>query len=342
MDLSPDARAILLLTTPFPEDGPDGPRPLARAEYGRLARRLLAHRARPEDLLGPAADELQGRLDADRDPRVDRPRLERLLDRGGDLDRALGRWRGQAIGVATRADADYPQRLKQRLGHASPAVLFHCGNPALLHAGGLAVVGSRRAADDVLGYARHIGTLAAGAACPIVSGAARGVDRTAMDGALHRGGPAAGILPHGLAGSWWLRSPAYRAALAAGNLCLCSAYAPEAGWETWRAMERNRLIYALADAALVVQSDLHAGGTWAGASKQIRTLRDVPVFVRGAGPPSAGLDGLRELGAGRWPEPADAAGLAATLRGIRAGDGLRAAERVRAAVPSERGPKGAW
>ena len=34
-------------------------------------------------------------------------------------------------------------------------------------------------------------------------------------------------------------------------------------------MQRNKLIYALADAALVVNSDYEKGGTWAGAVEQL-------------------------------------------------------------------------
>ena len=252
------------------------------------------------------------------------------------------------------------------MGHGAPPALFHCGNPALLDGGGLAVVGSRRAEADVTGYASHIGELAAGAVCTVVSGGARGVDRSAMDGALHRAGPVAGILPQGLEGLWWARVAKYREALAAGNLCLCSPWDPAAGWQAWRAMERNHLIYALSDAALVVQSDAGRGGTWAGAREQILKLRHVPVFVRAAGRPSAGLDALRKLGAGLWSEPADSGGFADTMRTIQAadGNGARCLEpeagrtpdlfetvdkpRIKsrfgpdAAIPSERPSKGGW
>jgi DNA processing protein len=45
-------------------------------------------------------------------------------------------------------------------------------------------------------------------------------------------------------------------------------------------MQRNKLIYALADTSLVVSSDFNKGGTWAGAGEQLDKLKFVPVFIR--------------------------------------------------------------
>jgi len=70
-------------------------------------------------------------------------------------------------------------------------------------------------------------------------------------------------------------------------------------------MQRNKLIYALADASLVVSSDKNKGGTWAGATEQLDKLKFVPVYVRSTGEPSTGLDALRVKGALPWPNPQD-------------------------------------
>jgi predicted Rossmann fold nucleotide-binding protein DprA/Smf involved in DNA uptake len=79
-------------------------------------------------------------------------------------------------------------------------------------------------------------------------------------------------------------------------------------------MQRNKLVYALADAALVVNADLDRGGTWAGATEQLDKLRLVPVYVRSTGEPAPGLEALQRRGALPWPDPADADGLDAALR----------------------------
>lgn len=70
-------------------------------------------------------------------------------------------------------------------------------------------------------------------------------------------------------------------------------------------MQRNKLIYALAEAALVVSSDLEKGGTWSGATEQLDKFRFVPVYVRSTGEKSEGLDALQKKGALPWPNPQD-------------------------------------
>ncbi|MFH0726152.1 MAG: hypothetical protein V2B19_07360 [Pseudomonadota bacterium] len=76
---------------------------------------------------------------------------------------------------------------------------------------------------------------------------------------------------------------------------------------------RYLLIYALADAALVVSSDYKKGGTWTGAAEQLDKLRLVPVYVRSNGETGKGLDGLRHKGALLWPNPETPGALAEML-----------------------------
>ena len=86
---------------------------------------------------------------------------------------------------------------------------------------------------------------------------------------------------------------------------LISPYDPAAGFNVGHAMQRNKLIYALADAALVVSSDYGKGGTWTGAVEQLEKLSFVPVYVRSRGETGMqGLEALRQKGALSWPDPA--------------------------------------
>ena len=63
-----------------------------------------------------------------------------------------------------------------------------------------------------------------------------------------------------------IRSAENRSALESGNLLLLTPYSPKAPFSVGAAMGRNRLIYTLADYAMVVASDVETGGTWAGAT----------------------------------------------------------------------------
>ncbi len=298
MSLSPNTQAILLLTAPLIA-GRSVPSAdlLTFSEYRRLARFLHENKRQPSDLLTQDAE----RLIAECSPLIKTDRLKRLLERGFLLSQAIERWQARAIWVVSRADDNYPMRLKKHLKGDAPPVLYGCGDAAILDTGGLAVVGSRHVDDTLVKYTESIGRLAAAARCTIVSGGARGIDQAAMRGALEAGGKVTGILADSLERTAMNRE--HRNLLIEGQLVLISPYDPSAGFNVGHAMQRNKLIYAFSDAALVVSSDYEKGGTWAGAVEQLEKLRLVPVYVRKPGEGSRGLEALRKKGALSWPDP---------------------------------------
>lgn len=297
--LSPNTQAILLLTAPLLAGRGSGtPDLLSLSEYKRLARHLRNIQQQPGDFLSPGADALLRTCT----PVIDATRLQRLLDRGFLLAQVVERWQQHAIWVLSRADSAYPRRIKARMREDAPPVLYGCGNIANLETGGLAVVGSRHVDEDLIQYTLEVGRGAAQFRWTVVSGGARGVDQAAMQGALEAGGAVTGVLADSLEKASLNR--ANREALLQGALVLTSPYDPSAGFNVGHAMQRNKLIYALAEAALVVRSDLNKGGTWAGAVEQLDKLRFVPIYVRATGESSAGLEALRARGARPWPEPA--------------------------------------
>ncbi len=307
-ELSANTQAVLLLTAPLLVGRSGGESPLSAGDYGRLALRLRELQRQPAELLTEQRDEILGECRAV----VDEPRVRRLLGRGFLLSQAVERWRSRSIWVMSRADAAYPRRLKTRMGWAAPSVLYGCGDVSLFERGGLAVVGSREVDASLISYTEEIGKLVAQAGQTVVSGGARGVDQAAMRGAVESGGSAVGMLADSLEQVALRRE--HREALMERRLLLTSPYDPSAGFNAGHAMQRNKLIYALADAALVVNSDVNKGGTWAGAIEQLEKLRFVKVYVRSTGEPARGLEALQRHGAAPWPNPRDAEGLAKALR----------------------------
>ena len=294
---SPNTQAILLLSAPLIAGGKRHEAPiLTPSEYRSLAARLRHLDAEPQDLLAPGTD---GLIEECGDA-VDSRRLKTLLGRGFLLAQAIDRWAESAIWVISRADGDYPKRLKQRLKHDSPAVLYGCGDCSMLDAQGLAIVGSRDVDEPLLEYSRCVASQVANAGGAVVSGGARGVDRAAMNGALESGGVVAGVLAGDLERAVVHRE--HRDLIVDSRLVLVSPYDPSARFNVGHAMQRNKTIYALADAALIVDATVDSGGTWAGAVEQLRKY-PTPVYVRSTGVPSAGLDALRERGAMQWPNP---------------------------------------
>jgi predicted Rossmann fold nucleotide-binding protein DprA/Smf involved in DNA uptake len=130
----------------------------------------------------------------------------------------------------------------------------------------------------------------------IVSGGARGIDEAAMQGALAQEGTGIGVLADSLLRA--ATSAKYRKALMANNLVLISPFNPEAGFDVGNAMSRNKYIYCLADAAVVVSSSKNKGGTWNGAIEDLKQ-RWVPLWVKQSSDPSSGNAELVRQG-GRW------------------------------------------
>ena len=306
--LSTNSQAILLLTTPLIVGrNSSGGELLSPGEYNRLARILRDHKRQPSDLLGPDSNRV---LDECRNV-FDVKRLTRLLDRGFLLSQAVDHWYTRAIWVISRADTELSQKWKARLKEDVPPILYGCGDLQLLDSKGFAVVGSREVDDALLMYASNVGRLTAIAGRSLISGGARGIDQAAMRDALSENKTAVGVLADSLERAALARD--HREALMDKRLALISPYDPAAGFNVGHAMQRNKLIYALADAALVVNSDFNKGGTWAGAIEQLEKYNCGPIFVRTGDKVGKGNSALLRKGAQSWSDPIDARGFEAAI-----------------------------
>ncbi len=132
----------------------------------------------------------------------------------------------------------------------------------------------------------------------LYSGGARGVDTLSMESALEARGTAVGVL----ADSLEKQVKSRKEALSRGDLCLVTPYSPNAGFSVGAAMGRNRLIYCLADYAIVVASDAETGGTWAGATETLKN-KWIPVFVLEHNQMPDGNKLLLQKGALPFPHP---------------------------------------
>lgn len=272
--LSDDAIAIVLAASHLGIIRGSGAEPLGPAQWQGVAEALHHADLTPAWLLGRDAAELRGTLDW---TESQAERVALLMERAGNIGFELERLAQRGIWVVTRSDPDYPRRLASRLKGKRPPVLFGVGPRALLDAGGVAVVGSRNVDEAGGEFARLVGDRASQSGLNVVSGGARGVDRLAMEGALRAEGTAVGVLSDSL--EKWLKDPELRGWIAAGNLTLATPFKPDSGFQASNAMARNKVIYCLADHAVVVASDRDKGGTWAGAKENLGADW-VPLFVR--------------------------------------------------------------
>jgi predicted Rossmann fold nucleotide-binding protein DprA/Smf involved in DNA uptake len=271
--------------------------PFTLSEWNKLARQVYdSPLQRPAALQGRTAADLARELAI---PPDDAECVVRLLDRSGRLALELEGLFSRGLWAVTRMDERYPKKLRDTLKHQAPTVLFGAGDSQLLSRGGIAVIGSRNIDEAGTAFAQEVGRKAAAAQAPVVSGGARGTDRLAMGAALEAGGKAFGVLADSLERT--VRQPDLRQLLLDGQLVLLTPYAPTAGFSVGGAMGRNKVIYGLADFAVVVSSDFQTGGTWAGAVEALKAGW-CPVFARDGVNVPKGNHELLNLGAAPLPE----------------------------------------
>lgn len=159
----------------------------------------------------------------------------------------------------TRVSPDYPNRLRQTLGVDCPGCLWAKGDLTLLKKPAISLVGSRDLNERNMSFAEEVGRQAALQGYVLVSGNARGADRTAQEACLENGGQVICVVADRLESQPLQRNVLYLA---------------EDGFDmpfsAQRALSRNRVIHCLSSRVLVAQCAYGKGGTWDGATKNLR------------------------------------------------------------------------
>lgn len=193
--------------------------------------------------------------------------------------------RGEKLGCTpiSRVSGTYPQILKERLGLAAPGCLWAKGDLSILDTPMIALVGSRDLNPVNQEFAAEVGRQAALQGYTLVSGNARGADRTAQNACLKAGGRVISVVADSLAQKT-LQS----------RILYISEEDFDQEFSAHRALSRNRIIHALGEKTFVAQSAYQMGGTWDGTVKNLR-FGWSPVFVFADGSPAAEL--LCQMGA---------------------------------------------
>lgn len=261
--MKPNAEAITIFCSHLCVG--EGVSPLEPKEWSALAQRLMAEKLQPADLLEFGREDFRHRLQYT-DEQTDR--MLRLMDRSASLGFAVSQYEAMGISLITRADAEYPARLKQKLGHSCPPIFYAAGKLSLLNQGMAGYAGARNIAQEDMAFAQSTVRKTVEKGFAVVSGGARGIDQTAEQEALSLGSCAAAFLSDSLLKR--LKDSHTVQAIQQGRLLLLSAVKPDAGFNTGIAMARNKYIYAQANGAIIVKSDLNKGGTWSGAVENLR------------------------------------------------------------------------
>lgn len=272
-ELSQSTQAILLLTSSFSKYDDEKLKPLSPSEWGVFASWLHKNNLKPDDLLENDIEEI---LQDWNKSKIPLKRIKYLLERGAALALAIEKWQRVGLWVITRSDKDYPKLMKERLKALSPPILYGIGNKNLLNSQSIAVVGSRDADKENLKYAYELGKKIAVDGFSLVSGGAKGVDDRAMQGTLDNFGTGIVILAEDLLKK--SLSAKYRNTLREGKVVLISPYYPESTFSVANSMARNKYIYTIASAGVVVKSN-KSGGTWSGANEALKK-KWIPIWTK--------------------------------------------------------------
>ena len=173
------------------------------------------------------------------------------------LVRALNAARGgeaQPAPFVRLGDPAYPDALLDL--RCPPPVLWYRGDLDVLQRPGLAVVGARACTAYGRGVAGRLGRAAAHEDVVLVSGAARGIDRAAHEGALP--GASIAVLGSGVLARQSSWASTLHDRVAATGLVL-SELPPHDPATRWTFPLRNRLIAALAQCVVVVEAGRKSG-----------------------------------------------------------------------------------
>lgn len=249
--MTPRERGFLLLTSHL---GDPERRILTTAQL-----RILETRMRSQDRPAEDRELIPGDLTALGFNREMAGRICQLLSQDDLLDHYLRRGKKQGCVPVTRLTPGYPELLRRRLGVDSPGCLWAKGDLSILNHPAVSLVGSRELEKPNRAFAETVGFWAAENGVTLVSGNARGADRTAQEACLHAGGRVVSILADAL----WEKPPRR-------NLLYLSEDGYDEPFSTRRALSRNRCIHSLGALTFVAQCGVGKGGTWDGTTRNLR------------------------------------------------------------------------
>lgn len=186
-------------------------------------------------------------------------RILSLLDDEELLSHYLNRGKRNRCVPLSRISDKYPAVLRSRLGWDAPGCLWAKGDLSILTMPAIALVGSRDLQDSNRKFAEEVGRQAALQGYAMISGNARGADRTAQNACLEAGGRVISIVADELN-----KQPEQE------RILWLSEDGFDEPFSAQRALSRNRCIHALGSKTFVAQCGYQQGGTWDGSVRNLR------------------------------------------------------------------------
>lgn len=185
--------------------------------------------------------------------------------------RKAAEMRNDGIYAVCYGTPDFPSSLTTNQRPVAP-IIFCRGNKNLLYRDGIGMCGSRHVSERGLEAASRCGVLATEKNMTVVSGYAAGVDTATHLAALRSGGNTVLVLAEGM--DHFRIKRAFASDFDWKRILVVSQFPPSHPWRAHAAMARNRIIFGLPKALLVVEAG-ETGGTLAAGEGALKLGRAV-------------------------------------------------------------------
>jgi len=210
--------------------------------------------------------------------------------RAADVGAMAARCRSSGVRVISRHSSDFPAQLT--VDPDPPAVLFARGDIDALDARRVGIIGTRNCTAAGRATAAELGHSLADLGVSVVSGLALGIDGAAHGGACSaKAGQPVAVVGNGIDIPYPKRNASLWERVAERGVIL-SEWPPGVGPEAWRFPLRNRILAALCEVLVVVESR-ERGGSLITAREALE--RSVEVMAVPGSPHSAASVGANKL-----------------------------------------------
>ncbi len=269
----------------------------------RAFNRLLAEFGSIEGLLAAEAAELQERFELDDQSAR---RISEAFKFIPQSEEFLSTLAIREIEHLTLFDKTYPDGFREL--NDPPPLIFYRGKLPANAAKSVALIGCSDATQDGIAVAVDFGGRVADAGVTLVSGLTKGIDSSALVGALTAGGKTCAVSLAGLENLYPEDcAPVFEEVIKSG--CVFSEYSPEIGFATEQVGAANRLVSALAQAVVIGEVTGESAGALDAAQSCVESGKLLFVLVPTEIPihDEKALEPFVEIGAVpvRYPEDLD-------------------------------------
>lgn len=259
MGYTSDGFATMLLTMALSPNREEYARPYSTQEYYKLEARVRESCYHSiGELMGVDISGLMMQLDISEEEGY---RIFTLLNRGVQLGYTIESFLMRGIEVVTLHGDDYPKCLERKMRDAAPPFLYRYGNVSLIGKPAISIVGISgvKTTPEVRDGIISIVKTACRLGYSVITGGELGVSRIAATAVLEHGGNLIDVLGGGMYDH--LAYEPIDALIKENRAALLTMEHPEAMFTVSHAIARNKVIFALSDAAFVCNTDNKRGET---------------------------------------------------------------------------------